>query len=75
MRVGFKERAAGGGGVMFYSDEFGNRINLPPLPGESAIEALMCNRSCLVAMLERLNRETIKNTCKNPMVVKEVRDA
>lgn len=60
---------------MFYSDEFGNRINLPPLPGESAIEALMCNRSCLVAMLERLNRETIKNTCKNPMVVKEVRDA
>lgn len=53
---------------MHYKDEFGLEINLPPLPKETPIDAIITSREVLIESLQRHNRELRKNSCKNPIV-------
>lgn len=53
---------------MYYKDEFGLEINLPPLKRESPIDAIITSREVLIESLQRHNLELRKNSCKYPVV-------
>lgn len=53
---------------MYYKDEFGLEISLPPMKKETSIDAIITSREVLIESLQRHNQELKKNSCKYPVV-------
>ena len=52
---------------MYYKDEFGFELNIPKLPKETAIEAVLSSNETLLEMLQMRNKSLRRNSCKNPV--------
>lgn len=53
---------------MYYKDDFGFEVNIPKLPKETVIEAVISSNETLFEMLQVRNKNLRRNSCKNPVV-------